>query len=277
MKISHSAVQTYLECAYKFFLQYMLRLRPKAKTSALSYGDAIDTGLNALLESKDLSKALHSFEQRWLRYKDTGIQYTKGDLEEHLFEDNETPEAWESLRRRGVHILQEYNDQIMPLIKEVIAVQIDETVKNDQQDELVIKTDMIVVWHDGRRILFDNKTTSVAYKEDSVRTSEQLAIYFETLKDKYKLDAAGYIVIAKKVNKKKKPAVNINVIIDQIDEETFHKTLEQYDTVLDKIKSGSFEQNHKSCVGKYGPCPFLKYCHKGRDMTGLEYSTYERK
>lgn len=258
-----------MACAYKFFLSYLMRFRPKAKRSPLAFGDSIDVGLNTLLETRDLDLAIAKFSDQWITYRDKGIQFSKSDLEAHLFEANENPDAWESLNRRGRILLEEYNEQIMPRIKEVIAVQIDDTVKNEHGDELVIKTDFICVWEDGRRILFDNKTSSQKYADDSVRTSPQLATYFETLKEKYALDVAGYIVIPKKINKKKKPRVAISVIIDQIDEETFHKTLEEYDQVLADIKSAHFPQNKKECMGKFGRCEFYNYCHSN-SMEGIE-------
>lgn len=270
MRISHSAKDRYLECAYKYFLHYMLKLRPTAKRSPLCFGDAIDMGLNTLLETRDLGRGIVAFNETWDKYKEVGVVYSKSDLEEHLFEENETPEPWESLRRRGRILLEEFNSQIMPKIAEVIAVQINQVIPNDVGDELVVKTDFICVWEDGRRILFDNKTSTVKYAEDSVRLSPQLAIYYETLKEQYNLDAAGYIVIPKKINKKKKPLVNITVIIDQIDEETFHKTLEEYDNVLANIKAANFPQNRAACFGKFGRCEMYDYCYSG-SLEGLAF------
>lgn len=274
MRISHSAKDKFLECGYKYFLHYMLKLRPTAKRSPLCFGDSIDTGLNTLLETRDLGGAIVAFNDSWEKYRD-GVVYSKSDLEEHLFEENETPEPWESLRRRGRILLEEFNDQIMPRITEVIAVQINQVIPNDQGDELVVKTDFICIWEDGRRVLFDNKTSTMKYAEDSVRLSPQLAIYYETLKEQFDLDAAGYIVIPKKINKKKLPRVNISVIIDQISEETLHKTLAEYDNALEQIKSANFPQNRKECFGKFGKCDYYDYCHGG-DLTGLEYKVEKR-
>lgn len=275
MRISHSAKEKFLECAYKYFLHYMLKLRPTAKRSPLCFGDAIDMGLNTLLETKDIGVAIVAFNDTWDKYKDSGVTYSKSDLEEHLFEENETPEVWQSLRRRGRILLEEFNSQIMPNIVEVIAVQLNDVIANDQGDELIIKTDFICTWIDGRRILFDNKTSTVKYADDSVRLSPQLAIYYETLKEQYNLDAAGYIVIPKKINKRKLPRINITVIIDQIDEATFHKTLEEYDNVLANIKAANFPQNHTACFGKFGRCELYGFCH-GQSLEGLEYKVENR-
>jgi hypothetical protein len=106
------------------------------------------------------------------------------------------------------------------------------------------------------------------YTEDSVRISPQLAIYYETLKEEYNLDACGYIIIPKKINKIKEPRVKIEVIIDQVSQETLNATLESYDETLKNIKNAKFECNKSSCKGIYGLCDFYKYCHQG-DITGL--------
>lgn len=267
MRISHSAKDVYTKCAYEYFLKYMWKLRPTQLRSPLCFGDAIDCGLNTLLETRDVYKAKYEFAMRWETYKNKDILYSKSDLDNFLVEDD-PGNTWLSLWRRGDILLEEFNEQIMPRIKEVIKVQLDQTAKNDMGDELVIKTDFICIWEDGKRILFDNKTSSMKYAEDSVRVSPQLAIYYETLKAEYNLDAAGYIVIPKRINKKKIPRVKIEVIIDNIDPETTAKTLESYDEVLKEIKAGHFGQNKQACISVYGRCDYYNLCHEG-SMQGL--------
>jgi hypothetical protein len=245
----------------------MWKLRPTQLRSPLAFGDAIDTGLNHLLETRDLAKAKFEFDIRWNTYREKDVAYSKSDLDEFLVEDD-PGNTWLSLLRRGNILLEEFNEQIMPRIKDVVKVQLDQTAQNDMGDELVIKTDFICVWEDGRRILFDNKTSSMKYAEDSVRVSPQLAIYYETLKAEYSLDCAGYIVIPKRINKIKTPRVKIEVIIDNIDPETTAKTLESYDEVLRQIKAANFIQNKQSCISVFGKCDFYNYCHQG-DLAGL--------
>lgn len=237
----------------------MLKLEPEKKKSSLAFGDAIDSGLNALLLTKDLDHAISVFTNTWNNYKGYPISYTKSDLDEFLVEEDPT-NTWLSLLHRGCIMLQEYNEQIIPLIKEVLKVQIDQSIPNDQGDELVIKTDFIAVWNDDRRILFDNKTSSIKYTEDSVKSSSQLAIYYEMLKDEYALDAAGYIVIPKRINKKKLPRCDIKIIIDNIPQEFTNETMQSYDDVLDNIKQANFQCNKKSCINKYGKCDFYNVC-----------------
>lgn len=273
MKISHSAKETYLECGYKYFLHYLLKLRPVEQKSALIFGDAVDQGLNHLLLTRNLDEAITIFHATWGRTENLEIGFSKSDLEEHLLPKqefkNDQEKYWHSLNVKGEILLKEYAAQILPRIREVIAVQIDDKIPNEDGDELVIKTDFICVWEDGKRILFDNKTSSVKYTKDSVEKSPQLATYFEALRDQYKLDACGYIVIPKRTNIKKLPAVEITVIIDEVSQETIDKTYEDYDMVLANVKAGNFPKNTKSCIGKYGRCQFYDYCHSG-SMKGLK-------
>lgn len=274
MKISHSAKDTYLDCGYKYFLHYMLKLRPTEEKSPLVFGDAVDCGLNTLLETRDLAKAKEEFLLRWNLARKKNISYSKSDYEEHTVDDLSQYKTsqelnWASLKGKGLLMLEEYDEQIMPRIKAVKAVQLNRFISNGSGDLLNIKTDFICEWEDGRIILFDNKTSSMAYKEDSVRTSKQLATYYEMLKEEYKIEACGYIVIPKRTNKKKKPRVEIKVIIDTIPEETIEDTFQDYEKVLAGVKAAKFEQNRHSCVGKFGKCPYYDFCLHG-DKTGLE-------
>lgn len=274
MKISHSAKDTYLDCGYRYFLHYLLKLRPTEEKSPLIFGDAIDSGLNTLLETRNLDKAKKEFISKWDSARKKTISYSKSDYEEHTIDDPSQYETsqdlvWASLKGKGILMLEEYNEQIMPRIKSVKAVQLNKFISNGTGDLLNIKTDFIAEWEDGRIILFDNKTSSMAYKEDSVRTSKQLATYYEMLKDEYNIEACGYIVIPKRTNKKKKPRVEIRVIIDNIPEETIEETFKDYETVLSGVKSAKFEQNRNSCIGKFGKCPYYDFCLHG-DKTGLQ-------
>jgi len=281
MRLSHSSVTMYLECRYKWFLNYMLKLRATEEKSALKIGDAVDEGLNYLLETRDLPTAIRKFKEKWEKVAKAGnIIYSKSDVEEHLLEGIEikkdSDRGYYSWLKKGEILITEYHEQIMPLIKEVVKVQINESMHNDQGDELVIKTDFIAVWHDGRRILFDNKTSSVKYDQNSVKESNQLAIYYDALKEEYNLDACGYIVIPKKVNKQKKPLVKIEVIIDNIPQNTIDKTHENFNNTLMGVKLAQFDKNHQACMGIYGKCQYYSYCHEGK-TTGLKEVNYEKK
>lgn len=268
MRLSHSSKNVYQECGYKWFNHYYRKLRTTDESSPLVFGNSVDLGLNTLLETRDLPKALSVFEESWGKVRaEQNIKYSKSDLQEELIKDlvatNEKDKSWLSLNEKGKILINEYNDQVMPRIKEVIKVQLDQVIKNETGDELIIKTDFIATWEDGRRILFDNKTSSVKYEENSVKESAQLATYYEGLKEEYKLEACGYIVLPKKINKRKKPAIDIKIIIDQVAEETIEATFKEYEEVLEGVKAAKFEKNFDACTSVYGRCIYYQYCRNG--------------
>ena len=281
MRISHSASEKYSTCGYSYFLHYYYKLRAVDIKSALVVGGAVDVGLNHLLETRNLDESIKKFQQAWDKTAKSGeIIYSKSDIEDHLLDDcdikKESDRGYYSWLKKGEILIREYNEQVMPLIKRVVKVQIDEVLENDVGDELVIKTDFICEWHDGRIILFDNKTSSVKYDKDSVKNSEQLAVYYHALKEEYKIDACGYIVIPKKVNKQKKPAVKIEVIIDQVSEETINNTLQKFHNNIESIKLGLFNKNPEGCKTIFGPCVYYSYCHEGK-TDGLKELKYGEK
>lgn len=265
MKISHTSCTMYQECPYKWFLHYIRKLRPVDEKSSFAFGSAIDAGLNTLLETKDANVAVLTFTTAWMKHSKSNLVYTKADLETHLLADFELEydvqqQSWCSLREKGKIFIHEFNVQVMPQIKNVIKVQIEEELPNGSGDELIIKADHISELQDGRRILFDNKTSSVKYDADSVSKSAQLATYFDALREEYKLDACGYIVIPKKTRVKKLPPVDIEIITGTVDEKMIENTFKTYEKALDGIKNNEFEKNEESCISKYGKCQYYGFC-----------------
>src|ERR1700744_2896054 len=64
-KLSFSQVNIYTTCGRKYQLHYLYKFREKFFHSALAYGSSIDSGLNTLLETRDLEKALAEFDKTW--------------------------------------------------------------------------------------------------------------------------------------------------------------------------------------------------------------------
>lgn len=269
MRLSYSSTETYMSCPYKWYNHYLRKLRPKEENrSSLAFGSSVDFALNHLLETRNLQESLDKFIQSWnIHENNIDIIYTKSDLEEHLLIEDQMnlstrDKSWISLQQKGLILVEEFNNQVMSDLSEVIKVQIDETINNELGDQLVIKTDFIGIYK-GKRILFDNKTSSVKYDSNSVKKSHQLAIYYNALQEEYKLEAAGYIVLPKKINKRKLPKVNIEVIIDTIPEEMIQEAFDRFDYVLENVKAGNFPKNENSCINIYGKCTYYDYCKYG--------------
>jgi hypothetical protein len=104
--------------------------------------------------------------------------------------------TWLTLYRKGLLMVSAYRDQIMPQIFEVYSIQERVTLPNENGDELTGLIDFTASFVDdpGTMYVCDNKSSSKPYKEDSVRTSEQLASYCE-----YKsTNKAAYVVIERR-------------------------------------------------------------------------------
>jgi hypothetical protein len=301
IQLSFSAAQRYNTSPKSYYLHYVLRLRPKDLSSALFFGSAIDLAVNYMLQTKkdgkeiylDIAQGIFSDAWTWgeinsvtVNLSEPGvIKYSKADYDESILTDDDKKDletrgedpSWISLKRKGFMILEAYRDQILPRIKEVKFVQKDIKLENDSGDSFIGFVDFCAVWEDGRTIIFDNKTSSIKYADDSAGISEQLATYFEATKEELKVDAVGFIVIPKKMRKQKLPLVPIEVVIGEINEKIVNDTFLMYDDVLEGIKAEKFEcsrNDPKGCCSAPWGCGYKTYCMSGgKDTTGLVLHT----
>lgn len=275
--LSHTAKNKYLNCPLSWYMHYKLKLRERIVGSALPFGTAIDAAQEALLKGKTLEEAIKIFDDLWIAPKINGkqldgpttklIKFSKADGKEGLADT-----AWGNLREKGHLLIAAYQQEIMPSIKDVLAVQKRISIKNDYGDSIIGFADMIVKWEDGRNILFDNKTSSKKYPLDAVTEGDkagQLALYFEALQEEYSLDAAGFIVLEKEI-RVREPRTRIQTLIDTVPENIIEETFQEFEEVLTGIKLGQFPSNHPHCNQFYGDCICNKYYpSNGTDMTGL--------
>jgi len=238
-----------------------------------------------------------------------GVLYLKSDLDEDLLtEEFRLNNKWEpsklshhSLLQKGKMILEEYENSILPRIIKVHSIQKEGELLNAEGDILTSKTDFIADWEEvGNTVLFDNKTSGKRYLGNSVSTSYQLSIYSEA----ENIQRCGYIVMGKKILKRRLltcrsckviterpvkscPAiynkkrcdgvldlklinkVDIQVIVDDIPEETKQFVFEDIKRHAEKIKDEKFEKNLNSCYQYGRKCPFYSYCHENKSMVGL--------
>jgi CRISPR/Cas system-associated exonuclease Cas4 (RecB family) len=290
IRLSHTAKEKYLNCPLSYYMHYQLNLREEIVGSALPFGIAIDEAQGTMLEGKQLKDVLEQFEKLWESPKINGqilkgsqtnkIRFSKADAKEGL---GDTP--WENMLEKGKLLLEAYYEEIMPQIKDVLAVQQVVNVKNDSGDSIFGLADMIVKWKDGRNVLVDNKTASKKYKEDAITNldgpeqdkAKQLALYYENLKDRFSLDAVGLIVLEKEI-RKKDPKTRIQVLINETTEEIIEKTFDEFEEVLYGIRMGQFPSNNPKCNKFYGDCVCSKYYPSGgTDLTGLVNVKKDRK
>lgn len=63
MRVSYSAANTFKGCPTKYYLQK--KFRPPMNSSALPFGKAVEDGVEVLVKTKNLTKALSKFKKEW--------------------------------------------------------------------------------------------------------------------------------------------------------------------------------------------------------------------
>lgn len=208
---------------------------------------------------------------------------------------------WLSLLRKGHVMLNAYAEKVLPKIKNVLAIQKRISLSNDAGDTINGVVDLIVELKDGKRYIMDNKTSSRVYDSDSAMRSQQLIIYYHDLKDEFKLDGVGFIVIYKNINKNKEkvcskckhsgtgkshrtcdnmiegkrcqgewnvtcnPDCFIDIITNPITKAAEDLVLEAFDEANDAIKNKVFNPNLNACKNGSLACPYFQKCWFGDD------------
>lgn len=277
MNISHSKVELYNTCAYKYYLTYVEKWSPDKTFTPLLFGSAIDNALNYLLESyqsgiqiPDVKEADRIFNRRMNAWRGQNeLVYFKNEAPEvdpitkrpfEELDDEEKQEAvFHHLLEVGSKILKVYNAQVLPNFKRIISIQTKRTIPNETGDNLVLITDFTAELNDGRIVIFDNKTSSDIkkyYGPSSVKKSQQLSIYTEFEESKL----AGYIALQKKLVD---GAVVWNMVVDTIDEDQVQQSFIKVDQTLRAIKREEFPKNEKACYSYGRPCEYWNLCKKG--------------
>jgi hypothetical protein len=177
--------------------------------------------------------------------------------------------AWHCLYRKGLMLIEAYNNDILPQIYTVFDIQKKVELPDEHGNNLIGYIDAIVSFIDApdKKVVLDNKTSSKPYKDDSVAESPQLATYLES----EGLDTGAYAVVEKAI-RKREPRTRTQLIIDKIPEKTFDKTFEEYDNVLEGIGNEEFDKNYESGCFSFGRlCDYYHYCRSnGKNMKGLK-------
>lgn len=281
-KLSHSAVETLSTCGYKYYLHYDKRYRSTNVSSALLFGSAFDESLNILLLEKDLQKAKDVFLEHWSKHEHNyNIQFYKMD---HNIELLDSDLLWDlagvpdvkkryhyecffTLEIKGLKMLEAYYNEILPKIKNVIAIQ--KTFEIPFKDyNGVVKgiIDLIaeIELADGTVVaaILDNKSTSQPYTKNSYKTKEQLALYQAALPE-YKY--VGFLTLNKKT-------FATQIIVGEFDADVVCSTLEKFENAFEQIATKDFQKNKKGCYAFGQDCIFKSHCF-GK---GFDSSIYEK-
>lgn len=249
-----------------------------------------------LLKAEDLEKLSKEIPFSLLKDLRSEVGYD-GMTEEQKLSYNRY--NFYAMRNKGLLMLESYFNNILPNFKKVLAVQKQIKMKNTADDEIVGYVDAIVEMENLGVVLIDNKTSSISYSEDSVKLSQQLALYSYILNDEYKIEHAAYVVLLKhpkkevtKVCKKcnfmvtsgthktcnniinekrcggewdKTVVLSINTqfIVDKISPQKQEMVIENVDTITACIQNELFPRNFHVCENYFGgKCDYFNICHK---------------
>ena len=278
-RLSHSAIEKYESCGYKYYLHYVLKYRSNKNSSALLFGNALDVALNEMLDGKDTYHDVFSSE--WNNYSGLDIEYYASDLNDSLLTEEEAilslPERqFASLGHKGHLLLDAYLRDVMPRIKKVLDIQGEMNLTgydddgNPTEDSITGKLDLIAMIEDNDgnvvHALLDNKTTSEPYPKNSVQKKDQLALYACAYPD---IKTFGYLTMNKKNFK-------TQVILDSISDEKKDTVLTKFITALDNIKNNIFPKNKKSCYAFGRRCEYYSHCHYGNFSKDIYQKTEEK-
>lgn len=333
MKISYSGVNDFKSCPKKYYLKKQYRLKYEA--SAFAFGSAVESGVTALLEGKDLKKAYEVFSKEWETRPankwegakpikgNTDVFFYKSDFDkklldnpkdskfveevfEKLKDDKKISEEdqlrynelmWESCNKRGFYLLEAFQRDFMPHIKEVIACQREISIPNEEGDEVVGFVDYILKLEvDGQEKTYvvDLKTAGAPYDTHKLDTSDQLRIYSAALD----IPSVAYMVLLKKLSYNtfcdkcghkrenyrlkncsecskgkysiSEPYAATQFLCTDLKNEDMGDTLHDFSEVLTAMKNGIEWKNPESCHRFGTVCEFYQHCWGRKPLEELE-------
>lgn len=237
------------------------------------------------------------------------VGYKFLDKEERLFYNLC---CWYSLKTKGHVMIKSYDEQIMPRIKRTIAVQHKSVLASDQGDEVDQYLDIILEWEDGRILLMDNKTAAREYDDDAAASSQQLISYFFRNKADFNLNAVGFFVLRKQIQKNKiktctkcefdgsggrhktcpneidgkrcegawtetiDPVCNIKIIINDVTDAAEQLVMSAFSEATHGIKEKHYYKNLSACKSGALICPYFSKCWKGSNEDLIEVKREEK-
>lgn len=265
MKFSNTSKDLYNTCPYKWYLHYKKNYRSVRQGSALVFGTSFDLALNELLTNKNLIIASEVFTKDWSQWKDLPIiDFFKSDLDESLLNAWELIEVqsakpelkqhllgYYTLLNKGLRMLAEYEQNLLPEIKLVLSVQGEFTIPIPETEHTVGgKLDLQAVLQDDKKYIIDNKTTSTPYPKNSAETKEQTALYSIGCPG---FDGVGFFTVNKKTFATQK-------LLGVPPKELQEAVIKQFQDLAKNIDEGKFDKNKKGCYSFGSKCQFYSHC-----------------
>lgn len=180
--------------------------------------------------------------------------------------------GWLSLKRKGLILIEGYRQEVMPQIEEVFEIQKKVELTNDNGTTYIGYIDYTakLVGVDEPLVVCDDKTSSKKYASDAVQLSTQLASYCKFVG----VTVGAYSVVEKEI-RKREPRFRTQLLVGEIPEETFEKTFDRIEKMLDNIEDENFyradelEGGDKNCYHFGRKCEFWNLCHGDGELHGL--------
>jgi len=311
--LSFSAYKRLTSCAQYYKYYDVDKDRPTGLSSALIVGNIVDESVMATLKGELRVKP------DLTRYIDETVEFFNDDLDLDLIDTDEIAKiatkvgwkgdtisealkdflkdqatlsakqrkvlniaVWQSLGVKIEAMLDSFEKWILPQIKQVHDIQthLDDNVTHGYLD-------FTATMNDGRRVLFDLKTSKMPYAKDAVLKSPQLSLYAAMHNYEY----AGFIVLVKNLNKNKvktcptcnyttsggnrtkcpddgskleivmEPTSFSQLLIDKVPDHNKALTLQAMNDSIALIDNGVFPRNLNNCFNMYGKnCPYVNKC-----------------
>ena len=329
--LSFSGYKRFIECPQFYKYHDIDKDRPGRDTSALLHGSIMDDIMNELLMDptvntdsmvakafeENVNKPMDFFtvdydpdiidpaEMDALVLKATSLGWKGKDfngLIKNLFaaqgslSDNQAEilrwACWLTLRKKSLLWVESYRKWILPKIDTVHHVQ-KQFVYKMEGGEVRGVLDFAATLKDGRRVLFDNKTSKYPYGDNAPLISPQLALYAHL--ENY--DYVGFVVMNKQINKNKvktcqtcgvavkggrhstcaeeidgircggkftvemKPSAYVQFQVEKIPQRNKDLIKEAMNDTMKSIDAGLFPRNLNNCNNRFGkPCIYFKKC-----------------
>lgn len=304
------------------------------------FGIAIDGAAEVYLQTKDKNACRDKFKELWTRqtqddktieiYNNPDIQYAPADIDVELLTESDHKSiledspfetisdaikagqthriAYWTLYRKGMLMLKAFTAWVDENVAEVLGTQVKIELEDEEGNKVPGLADFVMKVHGyDKPILVDLKSSVKYYDRNSVKESEQLALYYFYLKQTSfpDMERAAYLVLNKQIKKNRtktckkcghvttgreatcaqggkgksrcngefsvdiSPEAVVQYIHDEIPEEFIQDTINKFNISVEGIKAERFDHCWDKCDNYYGRrCPFYDFCRTG-SMQGL--------
>ena len=314
--LSYSGYGRYMQCPQYYKYNDIDKIKAGKDTSALLIGKILDDAVGALLSGNDNPQFI--IETGLLEASEKDVEFYADDLDFDLVDEQWVIEQAQSLGWRGDDIrkamksfLQEQSN-LSPKQKELLRVVVWSSLEVkvramydsfkkwiypqiDQIHDIQLHLDdgithgyldFTATLKDGRKVLFDLKTSKMPYTQDKLTYSPQLSLYAAMHGYEY----IGYIVLNKSLNKNKQktcmcgyetsggnrkkcpdcgkdlniavnPTSYSQIMVIRVPKQHKELTKQALHDTIKAIDAGHFPRNLNACNWLFGkPCPYRNKC-----------------